>query len=248
MARALDLIHARFAEPLTVDQLAREAGVSRTVLGEQFVRVVGELPMRYAGRWRLKVAAGRLSSTRERSSAIGFAVGFSSEEAFSRAFRREYGLPPSSWRRQSAMAAGRLPDQIIHTARAADGTGLAWSEAGSGPPLVKTANWLNHLSFDWESPVWRHWLVELTQENRLIRYDERGNGLSDWDVERLDFEIVRRRHGDRRRSGGRRNVRPVRDLARRRGRHRLQPSPSGPSAADDSAGGLRAGLGPEAQG
>ena len=60
--------------------------------------------------------------------------------------------------------------------------------AGSGPPLVKTANWLNHLEYDWESPVWSHLLHALAAEHRLIRYDERGNGLSDWNVNDISFE------------------------------------------------------------
>jgi pimeloyl-ACP methyl ester carboxylesterase len=59
---------------------------------------------------------------------------------------------------------------------------------GNGPPLVKAANWLNHLDYDWESPVWRRWLVELSRRFTLVRYDERGCGLSDWDVPRFSFE------------------------------------------------------------
>jgi pimeloyl-ACP methyl ester carboxylesterase len=59
---------------------------------------------------------------------------------------------------------------------------------GQGPPLVKAANWLSHLEYDWESPVWRHWLHGLSQHHRLIRYDERGCGLSDWDVADMSFE------------------------------------------------------------
>ena len=59
---------------------------------------------------------------------------------------------------------------------------------GEGPPLVKTANWLNHIEHDWESPLWRHWLDEFTDGRSLIRYDERGNGLSDWDTPELSFE------------------------------------------------------------
>jgi pimeloyl-ACP methyl ester carboxylesterase len=59
---------------------------------------------------------------------------------------------------------------------------------GSGPPLLKTANWLNHLEFDFQSPLWQHWLRELSREHRLIRYDERGNGLSDRDVDDLSFD------------------------------------------------------------
>jgi len=69
--------------------------------------------------------------------------------------------------------------QTIHICRARDGTRIAWASVGSGPPLVKAANWLNHLEYDWESPVWRHAFRALARDFRLIRYDERGNGLSD---------------------------------------------------------------------
>ena len=78
--------------------------------------------------------------------------------------------------------------QRVHFTTSFDGTRIAYAIAGNGPPLVKTANFFNHLEYDWDSPVWRHWLEELTRENTLIRYDERGNGLSDWDVEDLSFE------------------------------------------------------------
>nr|WP_276591739.1 alpha/beta hydrolase [Sphingomicrobium nitratireducens] len=69
-----------------------------------------------------------------------------------------------------------------------DGTGLAYSIAGDGPPLVKAANWLNHLEYDWDSPLWRHWIGELAAFSTLVRYDERGNGLSDWDTPTISFE------------------------------------------------------------
>jgi pimeloyl-ACP methyl ester carboxylesterase/DNA-binding CsgD family transcriptional regulator len=69
-----------------------------------------------------------------------------------------------------------------------DGTRIAFALSGNGPPLVKTANFISHLEYDWESPVWRHWLDEFTRDHTLIRYDERGSGLSDWDVEDLSFE------------------------------------------------------------
>src|SRR5262249_38799432 len=59
---------------------------------------------------------------------------------------------------------------------------------GSGSPLVKAANWLNHLDFEWDSPIWRHWLCELGKHHTIIRYDERANGLSDWDVDDVSFE------------------------------------------------------------
>ena len=78
--------------------------------------------------------------------------------------------------------------QEVHFCTASDGVRIAYALAGSGPPLVKTANWLNHLEYDWESPVWSHLLHALAAEHRLIRYDERGNGLSDWDVNDISFE------------------------------------------------------------
>ena len=64
---------------------------------------------------------------------------------------------------------------------------LAYATAGAGPPLVKAANYLTHLEHEWESPVWRHWLRALAREHALIRCDERGSGLSDWNVS--DFSI-----------------------------------------------------------
>lgn len=78
--------------------------------------------------------------------------------------------------------------QEIKFCTAADGVQIAYSTVGEGPPLFKSANWLNHLEFDWESPVWRHVLHALAQDHCLIRYDQRGNGLSDWEVEDISFE------------------------------------------------------------
>jgi serine/threonine protein kinase/alpha-beta hydrolase superfamily lysophospholipase len=69
-----------------------------------------------------------------------------------------------------------------------DGVRLAYASAGTGYPLVKAANWLNHLDYEWDSPLWKHWLAELTKDHRLIRYDERGNGLSQRDVKEMSFE------------------------------------------------------------
>ncbi len=69
--------------------------------------------------------------------------------------------------------------QDIRFARSADGVGIAYAIHGSGPPLLIDACWLSHLQFDWESPVWRHYLVELGKIATVIRYDERGHGLSD---------------------------------------------------------------------
>lgn len=73
--------------------------------------------------------------------------------------------------------------QIVRYVTTADAVRLAWARSGQGSPLVKAANWITHLDYDWESPVWRHWIEFLSQHFSLIRYDERGNGLSQHDIE-----------------------------------------------------------------
>jgi pimeloyl-ACP methyl ester carboxylesterase/DNA-binding winged helix-turn-helix (wHTH) protein len=78
--------------------------------------------------------------------------------------------------------------QEIRFCITSDGVSIAYAKTGSGYPLVKAANWLNHLDFEWDSPVWRHWLCELGKHHTYIRYDERGNGLSDWEIEDGSFE------------------------------------------------------------
>jgi pimeloyl-ACP methyl ester carboxylesterase len=83
-----------------------------------------------------------------------------------------------------------VPDDLrqeIHFSTAPDGTRLAYATVGSGPPLVRSAHWITHLDYDWQSAVWRHWLVGLAREHTLVRYDERGCGLSDHDV--TDFSL-----------------------------------------------------------
>ena len=81
-----------------------------------------------------------------------------------------------------------LPGQTIRFCTSADGARIAFATVGVGPPLVKAANWLNHLEFDWNSPVWRHWLRELGRDHTLVRYDERGCGLSDWSAGEMSVD------------------------------------------------------------
>ena len=78
--------------------------------------------------------------------------------------------------------------QQIRFCTGSDGVRIAYATSGRGPTLVKAANWLSHLEFDWESPVWSSLLDELSSAHTLVRYDERGCGLSDWNVEDLSFE------------------------------------------------------------
>ena len=78
-----------------------------------------------------------------------------------------------------------LARQKIRFCSAADGTRIAYATLGEGPPLVKAANWLNHLELDWDAPIWSPLFQQLARDFELIRYDERGNGLSDWEVEEI---------------------------------------------------------------
>jgi len=105
--------------------------------------------------------------------------------------RAAAGKPAASTNVQLPLAEedDRRLRQQIRFCRAADGTRIAYATVGEGPPLIKTANWLNHLEFDWESPVWRHVFRGLANGRTLVRYDARGNGLSDWDIE--DFSLER---------------------------------------------------------
>lgn len=92
----------------------------------------------------------------------------------------------------SAPAAKPLPPsdvrQEVHFCTAPDGARIAYAQVGQGPPLLRTGHWLTHLEYDWESPVWSPLLQALAAEHRLIRYDARGNGLSDWEVDEISFD------------------------------------------------------------
>jgi AraC-like DNA-binding protein len=104
VSKALSIIHTRYSEELDVESLAREAGVSRSVLGERFAELIGEPPMRYCAGWRMRVAANMLRDGKQSMANVAYAVGFKSEAAFNRAFKREFGEPPAAWRRNSAAA------------------------------------------------------------------------------------------------------------------------------------------------
>lgn len=78
-----------------------------------------------------------------------------------------------------------IPNKIrqhVRYLKASDGTRLAWAESGVGELVVKAANWLTHLEYEWESPVWKHWIRFFSANCRFVRYDERGCGMSDWQV------------------------------------------------------------------
>lgn len=99
-------------------------------------------------------------------------------------------LAPASFQlEQRLLSVGRSEAQPrTYFTHSFDGTRIAFAIAGKGPPLVKVANYMSHLAYDWTSPVWAHWLEELTHDHTLICADERGSGLSDWDVDDVSFE------------------------------------------------------------
>lgn len=102
-------------------------------------------------------------------------------------FEIELGRPVTS-EAEGHASSYKPMEQEIRFCTTADGVRIAYATAGDGPPLVKAANWLNHLEFDWRSPIWRHLLEEFGRDHLLVRYDERGNGLSDWNVDQFTFE------------------------------------------------------------
>ncbi len=102
IGRALALMHAEPRRTWTVDELAREVALSRSALAERFAALVGEPPMRYLMRWRLALAARALRSDRETITRVAERSGYDSEAAFTRAFKREFGVPPAAWRKAAS--------------------------------------------------------------------------------------------------------------------------------------------------
>jgi AraC-like DNA-binding protein len=101
IGRALAVLHARPTEAWTAEALALEVGMSRSAFAERFSTLVGQPPMQYLTLWRMHVAALHLREGRGSVAQIGFAIGYESEAAFSRAFKRQFGASPGSWRRQA---------------------------------------------------------------------------------------------------------------------------------------------------
>jgi pimeloyl-ACP methyl ester carboxylesterase len=109
------------------------------------------------------------------------------DPASPRALVRHRGPPRGAGRGISQRRGGALRAQKIGFCKARDGATIAYATIGSGPPLLKAANWLSHLEFDWSSPIWGRSFAEIARHRTFIRYDERGCGLSDWNVADLSF-------------------------------------------------------------
>jgi AraC family transcriptional regulator, alkane utilization regulator len=106
VGRALSLLHAQSVHPWTVDELARKVGLSRSALAQRFTHLLGQPPMQYLARWRMHIAAQELLIGRKSLAAVAEQIGYESEAAFSRAFRREFGMPPAGWRKSKGKPNG----------------------------------------------------------------------------------------------------------------------------------------------
>ena len=111
VGRALALLHERPGAGWTIDSLAEKVGLSRSALHERFAQFTGQPPMQYLANWRMQVASGLLTQTNANVAAIALEVGYESEAAFSRAFKRATGTPPAAWRRQRAALPQRSAPQ-----------------------------------------------------------------------------------------------------------------------------------------
>jgi AraC-like DNA-binding protein len=101
VGKALSLMHGSPARAWTIEELAKEAGLSRSVLAERFTDLVGMPPMHYLASWRMQIASGMLSSGAVNIATVAAEIGYGSEAAFSRAFKKAVGVPPSAWRRRA---------------------------------------------------------------------------------------------------------------------------------------------------
>jgi AraC-like DNA-binding protein len=102
VARALALLHRDIRRRWTVDDLGREVGLSRSALADRFIRLIGVPPMHYLAKWRMQVATQKLRSTSASLGQVAQTVGYDSEAAFSRGFKKAFGVAPATWRRSNS--------------------------------------------------------------------------------------------------------------------------------------------------
>jgi AraC-like DNA-binding protein len=127
VGRALSLMHGSPAQNWTIDELATQVGVSRSVLAERFNRLIGIPPMQYLANWRMQIAAGLLSGGNANMATVAAEIGYGSEAAFSRAFKKMVGVPPSAWRHRRGNS--------LDAARGAPVAGLKILSPGAMPSV-----------------------------------------------------------------------------------------------------------------
>ena len=171
------------------DEVRNKIDVEFADMGEQRLKNITE-PVRVyrvVGTFSPKGRGQASSHSRRRVLAgLGVAACGAASAVGWRYLRSDNVLDPVS--ANAKVIAGTNLTQEIRYARAADGVRIAYAIAGSGPPLVKAGNWLSHLKYEWVTPVWRHLMLRLAERHTLIRYDSRGNGMSDWEVKELSLD------------------------------------------------------------
>ena len=119
VARALALLHRDIARPWSVDDLGREVALSRSALAYRFIRLIGVPPMQYLASWRMQVATQELRNTSVPLARIAEMVGYGSEAAFSRAFKKALGTAPATWRRSGSRATGMAQPSTVRSGQVA---------------------------------------------------------------------------------------------------------------------------------
>lgn len=119
--------------------------------------------------------------------ALNDAPGVELETVRGQGYRLHAAVRPLEVRASERAPRATARSQRTHFCTAHDGARLAYAFLGEGPPLMKAAHWLSHLEHDWQGPVWKHWLELLSERHCLVRYDARGNGLSDWKPPSISF-------------------------------------------------------------
>jgi AraC-like DNA-binding protein len=126
VGKALALLHTRVAEPWTTERLAREVALSRSSFAERFTALIGTPPMRYLANWRMQLAKRLLRESGQNIAEVAAQVGYESEAAFNRAFRRLVGKPPAAWRDDGKRRAARPPFAVPGFGAALSAATQAW--------------------------------------------------------------------------------------------------------------------------
>ncbi len=112
VGQALSLLHAEPARPWTLEDLSGAVGLSRSALADRFAGFVGVPPMHYLAKWRMQIASGLLTSGQANIARIAVEVGYDSEAAFSRAFKKIVGMPPAAWRKNHSVGQEQEPARV----------------------------------------------------------------------------------------------------------------------------------------
>lgn len=196
LVRTAGLIDGHFLEDLSLER-CRDYEAWRRAMTDEVdlleLRLLRELvdrfqsepeaALRYSRRLRLLSQDASLDAEIERLSAAARRSNLGNVEVVS-------DLDPAPSAKLSEPSIQTEHAQDVRFCKARDGTRLAYASSGKGSPVLRAAHWMSHLTYDWHSPIWHHWITTISQNHRLIRYDERCNGLSQREVADVSFEAM----------------------------------------------------------